>query len=491
LRFYLATKDKCTPDCFDNSNSNSITLNPIETIDHQHFSTITNILDEYPSKNDESNTLTSTTPPLVDDEYDAVLISWFETRGATINHESPNHNNYNFNAPATVTSESELFLPSNTSNEIISSITDNPRSPSTHVITTIENVPINSFPDINNIQNHNHLILHRGRIFQELLDAIEKIDKSCDSITIELILPNGLPENAIDAGGVLKDALSEFWSSFYETSTEGTTLKVPSLRHDFKILQWRTIAKIFYIGWKKVKYFPVKLVPSFFEQLLFGHTESDLIEVFLQTKCEADKHVLSNALKDFENVDLDEVLDILSDLGCRNIVNKNNFKKILEEIAHKELIQKPMFIIDCFAEELKEAAWEQPISIEILNNIYNNMKATSKNVLRLIKFEDSDLDFTQRTTLNFLKKYLKETKEDNVINFLRFCTGADMITDTKIKIQFTNTTGLLKTPIAHTCSSTLELPTEYESFIQFRSEMNNLFQSNIWVMDSILPLNYN
>jgi len=133
-------------------------------------------------------------------------------------------------------------------------------------------------------------------------------------------------------------------------------LKVPCLRHDFKSLQWRRIAKIFYIGWKKVKYFPVKLVPSFIEQLLFGHTESDLIKVFLQTKCEADKQILSNALKDFENVDLDEVLDILSDLGCRNIVNKNNFKKILEEIAHKGLIQQLMYIIDCFSEELKEAA---------------------------------------------------------------------------------------------------------------------------------------
>jgi len=42
----------------------------------------------------------------------------------------------------------------------------------------------------------------------------------------------------------------------------------------------------------------------------------------------------------------------------------------LEEIAHKELIQKPMFIIDCFVEELKEAAWEQHFSIEFLNNTY-------------------------------------------------------------------------------------------------------------------------
>jgi len=89
------------------------------------------------------------------------------------------------------------------------------------------------------------------------------------------------------------------------------------------------------------------------------------------------------------------------------------------------------------------------------------LKATSKNVLR-IQFEDSNLEITQRTTLHFLKKYIKETEEDNIINFLRFCTGADMITGTKIKILFNNTTGLLKTPIAHTCSSTLELPTEYE-----------------------------
>lgn len=196
--------------------------------------------------------MASTTPPLIDDEYDdEVLISWFQTRGATIHHEPQNHN-YNLNAPATVTSESELYLPSNTSNKIITSTTENSRSPSVHVITTVENVPTNSFPDIDNFQNHNHLILHRGRIFHELLDAIENIDKTCDSITIELILPNGLPENAIDAGGVLKDALSEFWNSFYETSTEGTTLKVPCLRHDFKSLHWKTIAKIFYIGWKKV-----------------------------------------------------------------------------------------------------------------------------------------------------------------------------------------------------------------------------------------------
>lgn len=62
-----------------------------------------------------------------------------------------------------------------------------------------------------------------------------------------------------------------------------------------------------------------------------------------------------------------------------------------------------------------------------------------------------------------------------------------LITGTKIQIQFNNTTGLWKwkTLIAHTCSSTLELPTEYESFIQFRSEMNNLLQSNILETDSI------
>jgi len=82
------------------------------------------------------------------------------------------------------------------------------------------------------------------------------------------------------------------------------------------------------------------------------------------------------------------------------------------------------------------------------------MNTSSQNVLKLIQFEVSDLEIIQRTTLNYLKKYLKETKEDNVINFLRYCTGANMIVETKITIQFTDTTGLMKTPITHTCSST-------------------------------------
>jgi len=77
LKFYLATKGKCTPDWLGlNIDSNSIT--PNQTIDHENFSTITNSLDEYPSKNYESYYLASTTPPLVDDECDEVLYLGFK-----------------------------------------------------------------------------------------------------------------------------------------------------------------------------------------------------------------------------------------------------------------------------------------------------------------------------------------------------------------------------------------------------------------------------
>jgi hypothetical protein len=73
-------------------------------------------------------------------------------------------------------------------------------------------------------------------------------------------------------------------------------------------------------------------------------------------------------------------MDILSDLDCRNNAN-NNFKNILEEIAHKNLGTKPIFIIDCFVKELKDSSHEKHIyyyfiSIDLFETL-NNMKPSS------------------------------------------------------------------------------------------------------------------
>lgn len=53
-------------------------------------------------------------------------------------------------------------------------------------------------------------------------------------------------EVAEDAGGVIRDVLTEFRTSFYTECTLGNARKIPCLRHDFGEEQWKAVAKIYY-----------------------------------------------------------------------------------------------------------------------------------------------------------------------------------------------------------------------------------------------------
>lgn len=132
------------------------------------------------------------------------------------------------------------------------------------------------------------------------------------------------------------------------------------------------------------------------------------------------------------------------------------------------------------------------------------MEPTAKNILNILSCMESNRDET--ITFGFLKRYkfsaihfysyiciqklfflrfIKEASDDIRQKCLRFSTGADVITDNKIKVEFTNCTGLASTPVSHTCTGVLQLPSRYEYFSDFRKEFNSLLSSNIWVMDII------
>lgn len=160
-----------------------------------------------------------------------------------------------------------------------------------------------------------HIILHRGQVLKELLDHFLHFDLSNIknvNFSVEMYMTNGKKEAALDVGGVFRDALSEFWYSFYESCTNGTTFKVPLIRDDYNGERWAAVAKIIYVGWKHAHYFPVKLAPVFMETCLFGKISSDLLESFFNILSHSDKEVLEAALNNFDDVSLDDILDICS-----------------------------------------------------------------------------------------------------------------------------------------------------------------------------------
>lgn len=66
-----------------------------------------------------------------------------------------------------------------------------------------------------------------------------------------------------------------------------------------------------------------------------------------------------------------ELLEVLDNYECRTRVAAETLREILLEIAHKELVQKPMHVIDC---------WRELIQLNITLNhdgfveMYGNLK---------------------------------------------------------------------------------------------------------------------
>lgn len=82
--------------------------------------------------------------------------------------------------------------------------------------------------------------------------------------------------------------------------------------------------------------------------------------------------------------------------------NEYNLVELLEEVFHKELIQKPHFIIEQFRKELKEVKMNTLVTEKNLNSLYKSMEPTAKNILKILSCIETNSDETK--TFGFLKK---------------------------------------------------------------------------------------
>lgn len=118
-----------------------------------------------------------------------------------------------------------------------------------------------------------------------------------------------------------------------------------------------------------------------------------------------------------------------------------------------------------------------------LEEEYKNKIPTPTNILKNLCCPEKDDNEIKRKIFGFLKKFICEADLKLCTKLLRFITGADIITST-ININFNSVQDCFsRSPVAHTCTNTLDLPLTYDSFIDFRCEFTSILSSNIWVMD--------
>ena len=99
-----------------------------------------------------------------------------------------------------------------------------------------------------------------------------------------------------------------------------------------------------------------------------------------------------------------DVLEMLTSYDCRRRVNSENVAHVFEEIAHKELIQEPQYIIDCWKGIVDHILPSFP-NLESLAEKYETLVPSISRILSCI--EANPGNDAERESLKFLKKFIK------------------------------------------------------------------------------------
>ena len=200
------------------------------------------------------------------------------------------------------------------------------------------------------------------RIGCEFIDLVDTFLKDPTLINTEFInckrlLGSGEIERG-EGNGVIRDSLSAFWEQFYITSCSGTDLKVPVLQPRLGELEWKAVALVFIWGYKKFKYYPFKLAPVFYQSILNPAVETiaddELLENFKMFLSVGERRLVEMVIKNFDEVDKEELVDFLCEHEVRNIPTKENICQVMTAIAHKELVREPMYVIKIFRETIDQ-----------------------------------------------------------------------------------------------------------------------------------------
>ena len=269
---------------------------------------------------------------------------------------------------------------------------------------------------------HYKITLHRGQVFRELVEWFKQdrdgIDFTTYTITFDVILPNGDREQGQDAG-VVRDVLSEFWEDFYEQCTTGHKAKVPCFRHDFDKEDWTSVAHVIAMGWILQNILPLRLAPSFLESCLFGLHKENMRDEFFNFISPSERNMLTEALEDFNQVDMEELIDVLSDHGCNVRVTREHIETVIDQIATTEMIQTPAFVKECFFGVLMGYGFDSDLQLQ-----FQRTTPTSRRIISIM-----DCDDPEAASYNHLRKYVREIEGDEKMlrNFLRFVTGSDLL----------------------------------------------------------------
>ncbi|MGH0161452.1 UNVERIFIED_CONTAM: hypothetical protein FKN15_063726 [Acipenser sinensis] len=195
-------------------------------------------------------------------------------------------------------------------------------------------------------------------------------------------------EAGSDAAGVSREAFTEFWNSFFCTSANGEDVRVPALCPEYGLEEWQAVGRILVKGFSDHKVFPLKLAPAFFIALMFGEEAvlpEELLDSFFLYLSDSDRQVLQLAMSGQLSDDDKEVFeDILDQEGCHSILQMEQVRLVVLQMAHKFLILKSSYALEAMRHIVRERLCNKFLNVNSIKTMCSELKPTPKKVRDLL-----------------------------------------------------------------------------------------------------------
>ena len=304
-------------------------------------------------------------------------------------------------------------------------------------------------------------------------------------------------EKAFDCGGVCRDMFSAYWEEAYSQFFDGSALLTPVLHPGVDMSVLPSLGTVLSHGYLVCGFIPTRIAFPVLASIFLGSEvkipKRILIESFAECLSSIEAGVVKNAListdKDFSPETKANLISILSQYGCRVCPTPGTLLLQLANTAHFEFQIKPLAVSRTIANgiPLDEKAFWESYSVEQLYSLYFALNATPQRILSVIEEPEVENESQARVFI-YLKKFIGNMKSEELRRFLRFVTGTSVLLPEGIIICFNSNSGLMRRPIVHTCSCSLELPTTYVSYLDFEHEFHTILSSDdeyTWMMDAV------
>ena len=122
-----------------------------------------------------------------------------------------------------------------------------------------------------------------------------------------------------------------------------------------------------------------------------------------------------------------------------------------------------------------QAIWKA-INASDIRTLYVRLYPTAEKLLELLEPSDEYMPLNSRhdRVFEFLRRYVRRLSKEKVPSFLKFVTGTSLALVPHITVAFTDLSGIQTRPFVHTCTSCVDVSTEYESFAAFCREFDTV-----------------